>query len=136
MVTDTVFSEPTGLCCDNCTRKLNPHHLILLLADSSPLRTQPTEINNDNDDVIPSSEVNENGKRPLLSVANRRGVHFALARDALSTWRKDTYERLYKMRGWGMNALLPPLILTTLATRAWLSSVLDYIDIGWSNLLV
>ncbi|KAF5363029.1 hypothetical protein D9758_012611 [Tetrapyrgos nigripes] len=122
-------TAPTGICCDNCLRKQDPNHPLLYIepALSKSASKQPTNSEE------PLSEPNSNGKRPMVTVpATRKDVHLSSVRSLLEKWRYATFLEKYSSCSWGADALLPPKVLTTIATKAWLSSIDDLIGAGWS----
>ncbi|KAJ3818575.1 hypothetical protein F5880DRAFT_1617250 [Lentinula raphanica] len=64
------------------------------------------------------------------SVSNRRHDHLNQVRARLTAWRDDTYDD----QPWGPHALLPPTVLTAIATKARLRTIDDFISIaGWED---
>ncbi|KAF7334751.1 P-loop containing nucleoside triphosphate hydrolase protein [Mycena sanguinolenta] len=101
--------SPTGICCDNCLRKLSPDHPLLA-----------------------SRPGNISAPPPLPPAQYRRDAHLKGVRDLLTKWRADQCATIYRRRPWGPKALLPDEILTKFATRAHLKSPEDLIGAGWS----
>ncbi|KAK7018291.1 P-loop containing nucleoside triphosphate hydrolase protein, partial [Favolaschia claudopus] len=101
--------SPTGTCCDNCLRKLNPDHALL---GGRSMTTSST------DSPSPPSQY-------------RREQHLKGARDLLTGWRADKCATIYRRRPWGPKALMPDEILTKIAMRAHLKSTPDLIGAGW-----
>ncbi|KAJ3822555.1 hypothetical protein F5880DRAFT_1442917, partial [Lentinula raphanica] len=60
--------------------------------------------------------------------------HLSQARASLTTWRNNTYDALYSDEPWGAHGLLPPPVLTAIATKARLHTIDDLISIaGWNQ---
>ncbi|KAK6969037.1 P-loop containing nucleoside triphosphate hydrolase protein [Favolaschia claudopus] len=106
----TVRSRPTGICCDNCLRKSDPHHASL----------QPRSAGDPSAPAAPSPS------------QYRREEHLQGARKLLTEWRTQLGTGLYRRRPWGLKALMPDDVLTKIATRAHLRSVADFVGAGWS----
>ncbi|KAJ3816152.1 hypothetical protein F5880DRAFT_1645225, partial [Lentinula raphanica] len=123
-------SEPTGLCCDNCIRKSSPRHPMLQIDHIVP---RPPSSSTDREE----SESGFEHDPPVLStapVSNRRHEHLAQVRARLTAWRDDTFDALYDDQPWGPQALLPPSVLTAIATKARLHTIDDLISIaGWEE---
>ncbi|KAJ7646031.1 hypothetical protein DFH06DRAFT_997805, partial [Mycena polygramma] len=67
------------------------------------------------------------------SVPDRKEEHLKGARTRLERWRQETWEELYARRPWGYQVLLPDKVLTSLASKARLTSIDDLIGGGtWS----
>ncbi|KAJ7666121.1 hypothetical protein DFH06DRAFT_1185976 [Mycena polygramma] len=129
------FPAPTGICCDNCLRKLSPDHP--LLAQSQPEKPvdRPRSPSSDDEDS-PSQTPAANGKRPMREAPtfpNRYNNHLKEARTLLQSWRDDTCATVYRRRPWGPDVLLPDDVLTKFATWQRLRTVTDLVEKGgWS----
>ncbi|KIK03032.1 hypothetical protein K443DRAFT_5751 [Laccaria amethystina LaAM-08-1] len=66
------------------------------------------------------------------TIANRREAHREGARELLINWRNKTWAELYRKRPWGVQALLPDVVLTALASKARLKTLEDLTGAGWS----
>ncbi|KAF7331133.1 P-loop containing nucleoside triphosphate hydrolase protein [Mycena sanguinolenta] len=91
----TSRTRPTGICCDNCLRKLSPDHP-RLAARSTCISAPP----------------------PLPPAQYRRDGHLNGVRALLTKWRSDQCATLYRRRPWGPKALLPDDVLTKLIPPA------------------
>jgi hypothetical protein len=95
---------------------------------------RPVSPSSDTEDS-PADDQNSNGKRVMAeasSVPNRRGDHLHGARELLEAWRLETWMKLYRRCPWGIQALLPDMILTALAAKARLQTLEELISVGWS----
>ncbi|KAJ3765420.1 hypothetical protein FB446DRAFT_603595, partial [Lentinula raphanica] len=60
--------------------------------------------------------------------------HLSQVRACLATWRDTTFKSIYIEQPWGPHGLLPPSVLTAIATKARLHTVEDLITIaGWGR---
>jgi hypothetical protein len=126
------FTDPTGICCDNCLRKTTPDHP--LLVKRAPVIDRPGSPASDIEDS-PHHQPDAHGKRGMdqgVSIPDRRDDHLKGARTRLECWRLDTWMALYKKRPWGYQVLLPDKVLTALATKARFRLIEDFIGCGWS----
>jgi hypothetical protein len=125
-------AAPTGDCCDNCLRKTDPEHPLLL--KRAPALDRPGSPASDTEDS-PGQQPDTNGKRGMneaATVPDRREEHLKGARTRLDGWRTQTWVELYRRRPWGPTVLLPDKVLTALASKARFASVDDLIGAGWS----
>lgn len=80
----------------------------------------------DENDDVPADELNGNNKRPMeKGIGDRRGERLKRCREALTTWRRSCWKRLYSECCFGPDILLPDKTLTRLASRARIRSVAD-----------
>ncbi|KIK06057.1 hypothetical protein K443DRAFT_637223 [Laccaria amethystina LaAM-08-1] len=123
---------PTGICCDNCLRKTDPSHSLLCTQTAPPQRADsPSSSTEDS----PTTSCNVHGKRRMAeaaTIANRREAHREGARELLVNWRNKTWSELYRKRPWGVQVLLPDVVLTALASKARLKTHEDLTGAGWS----
>ncbi|KLO06377.1 P-loop containing nucleoside triphosphate hydrolase protein [Schizopora paradoxa] len=133
---------PTGSCCDNCTaRRRREQAPDVVMASNSP-STIPVSARD-----TPGMTPNVNNKRPMvpsLSNAlannapkkrtrnaipeNRSKDWLQEARDALVEWRRNLKLRQYPRSILSEEALLPDNVLSKLATKARLRSIVDIIE--------
>ncbi|KAJ7767376.1 hypothetical protein DFH07DRAFT_769500 [Mycena maculata] len=122
---DSIYTAPTGICCDN----YDP-----LLTKRTPVVSWPGSPAPDTEDT-PSEAPDGNGKRGMntaASVSDRRDDHLKGARKRLEHWRYNTWTELYIKRPWGFQPLMLDKVLTALATKAQFSTVDDLTTGGWS----
>lgn len=129
-------SDPTGICCDNCLRKLNIDHPLLSKFPTTATSVSKRPISPSSDiESSPRQEPDEQGKRQMAEgarVANRRDDHLKGARDLLESWRITTWLEQYYRRPWGHQCLLSDTLITSIATKARFKSVEEFINAGWS----